>query len=110
MYIHAKYITKITDDVMGRAGMGRWVGAHGGKTGRVPVGKEWSISVRVYYGAPPGDIKCPREKHACCLLRIPRPSHKTMSYSQHMRYMLLVVCVKWVGVYLLSACAILSMV
>ena len=31
---------KIPNDLMGRAGMGSWVGAHGGKTGRVHVDKE----------------------------------------------------------------------
>ena len=58
---------------MSRAGIGSWVGTHGGGTGRVHVDKEQTIEPTVYYGTPPGNlcIKRPREKHAYCLHLFP---------------------------------------
>ena len=72
--------------LMGRAGMGSWVGTHGGRTRRLHVDKEYSTEHRVDIGHLPAEhhvspgetcllsllcirrhIKCPREKHACCL-------------------------------------------
>ena len=56
--IPANKISSIPDDVMGRAGMGSWVGTNGGRAERGRVDKEYSVEYpgRVYYGAPPGNI------------------------------------------------------